>query len=72
MTNPWPSERPGAPRAKGSRGGSRVPTDWLSGWLVVLAIAGMAVAVIAFVWPIAAQAFDAVQELHRVLDRAAK
>jgi hypothetical protein len=68
MTSPWPSDGPGGRRTKAPKARSIVPTDWVSGWLVMLAIVMGLAAAGAVLWPIASGVLDAIQTVTDTLD----
>ena len=67
MTAPWPSERPRTGPASKAPTGHLVPTDWASGWavmvlwIIVLTVAGTVIGTVAV------PALDALQHLTDAL-----
>lgn len=68
LSDLWPSARPSTGRAtKAPKAGQTVPTNWSSaciGAVFAVLLAGLA---LAFIWPVMAQALDAIQQVTDAL-----
>lgn len=71
--NLWPSQAVSTTRAsKSAPFKSTVPTDWASGWIVMLLIFGMVAGVASLVWPFAMQALDSLTSITDALNLATR
>lgn len=68
MSTMWPSSKPSTTRpSKGKPVTSTVPTDWVSGIVILLLILGMIGGLALFVWPMVASWYESMQTITRTL-----
>jgi hypothetical protein len=71
MSTMWPSEKTRTTRAsKAAPVKAIVPTDWVSGWLIMLMVLGMVAGVAALFWPIASHFVDSFQNFVDTMELA--